>query len=689
MLDKLKEIQRLELQDGVYSVYDMDGKTTQEIFNQFFSKINSVIDATNASISLMDYLIDGGLKEETAKVFAQWIEDGTLKDILDNQVLDEINAKVNNAIKTVQEQKDKIEQIDFNLKDRFEFLKTATSNNIKFFGAVGDGITDDTEAFKKALFGSQYLETNTIFIPSGVYLLSESIELPMGCAITGEANTIIKLMKNNIQIILNSNTQIKNINFITDSNIKINNLIDDKLNNTNLSVLNCKFKNLSGVGSVINIEQSKNVTIKDCLFENMLSNIKCINMMSTYSNSRIINNTFISISESIVIDTENKIADVIISDNTFVDCTYRNIYINAQNINVLNNTFYKNMTSIPVFIEDTNNTKIKNNIYDVTNNSEYMNPVLIVENAKRLIVDSETVYIESTNTKTKNKELYILNNAKDTIFNNIVMSGKHYADVFANIKNSSVTFRNSSVETDLRGKIETMFAIENTILNLLNNNLSVRTDYLVKKDDDEVTSLLHINNNNVIADVIVRNIDEVVIENSKIADLILTNTKTLELKNNVINNLQIDSCEWDITSENNIFNSAGTVYALKVNSSNKCSLYSKNNYIKNAERLIWFTADENVLSANNIEVKTINDTLSDAVVAKNNVHIVKSDNITSDIYKKCYVDTKQHMPAITSCDDFFVKLLNVKRPAGSIISKPSGTYIVAINADGQHVEKKI
>ena len=108
MLDKLKEIQRLELQDGVYSVYDMDGKTTQEIFNQFFSKINSVIDATNASISLMDYLIDGGLKEETAKVFAQWIEDGTLKDILDNQVLDEINAKVNNAIKLFKNKKTKL-----------------------------------------------------------------------------------------------------------------------------------------------------------------------------------------------------------------------------------------------------------------------------------------------------------------------------------------------------------------------------------------------------------------------------------------------------------------------------------------------------------------------------------------------------------------------------------------------------
>ena len=54
MIEKLQEIKNMDLNCGVFSVYDMDGKTTQEIFNQFVTKINDVIDATNASVTLIE-----------------------------------------------------------------------------------------------------------------------------------------------------------------------------------------------------------------------------------------------------------------------------------------------------------------------------------------------------------------------------------------------------------------------------------------------------------------------------------------------------------------------------------------------------------------------------------------------------------------------------------------------------------
>ena len=46
------------------------------------------------------------------------------------------------------------------------------SGNVKKFGAIGNGIADDTEAFKKALDS-----LDLVYVPNGNYLITESIEL--------------------------------------------------------------------------------------------------------------------------------------------------------------------------------------------------------------------------------------------------------------------------------------------------------------------------------------------------------------------------------------------------------------------------------------------------------------------------------------------------------------------------------
>lgn len=66
------------------------------------------------------------------------------------------------------------------LKDRF-----ADVVNVKDFGAVGDGKTDDTEAIKHALAGGR----KTVFFPSGVYLVdvAETLPIDMYTKIVGES----------------------------------------------------------------------------------------------------------------------------------------------------------------------------------------------------------------------------------------------------------------------------------------------------------------------------------------------------------------------------------------------------------------------------------------------------------------------------------------------------------------------
>jgi len=61
-------------------------------------------------------------------------------------------------------------------------------DNVKYYGAVGDGVTDDTAAFVAALAATQCLE-----IPGGTYILSSTLVIPTGTTMKGCARgTVLK-----------------------------------------------------------------------------------------------------------------------------------------------------------------------------------------------------------------------------------------------------------------------------------------------------------------------------------------------------------------------------------------------------------------------------------------------------------------------------------------------------------------
>jgi hypothetical protein len=71
---------------------------------------------------------------------------------------------------------------------------------VKDFGAVGDGVTDDTEAINRALFQLFCRETNpqirrSLFFPAGVYRVTETILIPPYATLWGEGadNSVIRL----------------------------------------------------------------------------------------------------------------------------------------------------------------------------------------------------------------------------------------------------------------------------------------------------------------------------------------------------------------------------------------------------------------------------------------------------------------------------------------------------------------
>ena len=85
--------------------YDFDGFTTQEVWSRIAQRMNIIIEHFNYLENTvkdkqelidkkLDYLINEGLTIEIAKAVKEKIEDGTIKDIVDEQIFTELNEQL-------------------------------------------------------------------------------------------------------------------------------------------------------------------------------------------------------------------------------------------------------------------------------------------------------------------------------------------------------------------------------------------------------------------------------------------------------------------------------------------------------------------------------------------------------------------------------------------------------------------
>lgn len=710
--DRLKEIERLNINCGVNSVYDMDGKTTQELLNQFFQKINAVIETTNASMSLLEYLVDAGLQKEIAEKLIQWIEDGTLKDIIDEDVLKEIHEKIDGAVDSINEQKERVENILLEIEDDFELLKKKDGFNVKYYGAIGDGITDDTEAFKKAIDEADSVSTGkTVLIPAGAYLISENLEIPSGVILQGTSNSVIKFGANHVQITLNgSDIQIKDL-IIDASDVTTTNVIKDNTNFIvrNIMIKNVTFKNIDGAQiSVVNLEEAKNVHILNCVFKSIKGNeVKCIGVTKTAQNIFIKNNTFNNIEYKtssskrygVYIDSEKTLfsdtTNAVIENNYFDSDIHACVYIDGKNITVNNNSFITKSSYIGnchfVLINNTECARIKNNFYNLSNNLNVFQPILKVENGKNILINDENIIIDGALPESKdNKPLFSLKNA-DAIMDNITATGKHHTFGFIDISGmNSFIFRNSNI--NLTGTCEIfMRVVDTTSENVVLDNLTIENNkinlekskmLIFKYGRVSFYNKIIINNNSFYFAhssndafpecINIKNFKHAIVKNNIFKDDIYAyDFETLEIDSNHFRKLYISSNKCDVLSQNNVFDGNDEqCYLIDCYNTQSCKFVSKNNYNKNNKHLIRFFSGGNFLNANNMDIQTIDDINSDEVQKQNNLFIVRDNNVTSDVYKRCFVKTSQELKRFTWYSNTET-LIDYKKPHGAIIYNAS------------------
>ena len=233
------------LPDGNYNKTEWESKDV--ISGAKLNKIEDALYNINSDMEATDLALLNRIERISNDVIGNRLDADSRLD-----ALEDVNA--DNRLNALESVSSQLEQITINVKD---------------FGAVGDGVTDDSNAFKSAI---EYANSKNSYltIPNdGVgYLLKQNIQLPYGLKIISNGAKVIL----NCQLILDGMNTIENL--IIDGNwntkgiiIKGNNCIIS--NNEFLNIKN-NSSNYYGLTIGIDIENNvENTTIKNNIFNGL------------------------------------------------------------------------------------------------------------------------------------------------------------------------------------------------------------------------------------------------------------------------------------------------------------------------------------------------------------------------------------------------------------------------------------
>ena len=225
------------------------------------------------------------------------------------------------------------------------------------FGAVGDGVTDDTEAINRALYQLFCRNTNpqvrrSLFFPAGVYRVIQTIIIPPFATLYGEGsnNTTIRLDASTDDSALRAYVARTGDSLQqTGANIGSNGAIVPQY----ITVFNMGFYSLDTEVDVFLVDSANNCTFNSVAFQGPLSqsnistslaanDIACVRFNSTPSlvTSQITFNECCFTNNTYACKTSQTIKGIVFANGQF-DTLYQGIYLDTDptGVRVVNNTF--------------------------------------------------------------------------------------------------------------------------------------------------------------------------------------------------------------------------------------------------------------------------------------------------------------------------------------------------------------
>ena len=156
---KLEELKPYQLNCNVFDVYSYNGLSMQDLLCQFFTKINECITVSNGTLDLANWLVNEGLEIEVVKKLMIWLEDGTLENIINVNLFNTLNEKINDV-------KSKLETKSNKIQHNIEDFKL---ENEEFYDNAFERCIDSINGGEIILKEGNYVITKPIFInKSGV-----------------------------------------------------------------------------------------------------------------------------------------------------------------------------------------------------------------------------------------------------------------------------------------------------------------------------------------------------------------------------------------------------------------------------------------------------------------------------------------------------------------------------------------
>lgn len=227
---KLTPFKLCVLQNFPYIEEDFDALTNYQLLCKVVEYLNKTIDSQNEVITEIGQLkndfielklfveeyLENHLKEDVDAKIDSLVEDGTIEEILSHYIDNNIQRVYNslNLLKIADlSENTKVRTLGYNnINDgggafyiirntvpstyyetldngKFAELIINSENNIRQYGAVGNGTNDDSSAFRNAVANA-----TSLIIPDGTYLLNSSVDLNNVKNVIGESTekTIIK-----------------------------------------------------------------------------------------------------------------------------------------------------------------------------------------------------------------------------------------------------------------------------------------------------------------------------------------------------------------------------------------------------------------------------------------------------------------------------------------------------------------